>query len=151
MPGSSRKRHKREDSFLESVRDLLRTLSQEVHEVKQSIEELKVRTPEWSNSFATYGDDTCWDDWHAWYSLGMEGEPSWDVGDSIVQLLPVISETNETTLTKEILLAYRYCAENGDGGCSLRCVSTKGEDVLENEPKESKFNCCGCWQPLPTS
>jgi len=131
------------------VRDLLHSLSQEVHEVKQSIEGLKTRAPTWSNTFGTPGDGTYWDDWddwHAWYSLGMESGVSWDLGQPTEHLLPEISENSETVLTKEMLLAYKSCKDSGD--CNLSQERDRSTLHSQNRTVSQAPELQGVWEPI---
>ena len=114
MPGSSRKRHAREATFLESVREVLQSLSNDVREVKQCIKELQVPLTVYPDMFTYAGNASGWDDWSAWYGLGFDGELTYDAPDSAQGSQPALtSAANTTALTREAILAYRCCAQSG--------------------------------------
>ena len=121
MPGSSRKRHKREATFLENVQDLLRRLSSEIQEVKQCIKELQVAPASNSGTFP-YNDlagscdklepitstqwywpmlDSTWcssfDSSHC--AEGNNNEQTWNV------LAQAFIPADETVITRDALLA----------------------------------------------
>lgn len=101
-----RHRARREAFFLESVRDILQTLSSEISEVKACIKELQAsRNIQPMQSFAGMSDGT-WDNW-MWYPSECS---SWGHGvdeqlTSTVTSPPVPIYTD--VLSRETLLAYR--------------------------------------------
>ena len=130
MPGSSRKRHKREGTFLENVQDLLQILSSEIQEVKQCIKELQVAPTSNSGTFP-YNDLTgSWDklepitstQWYwpmldsTWCSSfdsshcaeGNNNEQTWNV------LAQAFVPTDETVITRDVLLANLPSESNRD-------------------------------------
>jgi len=112
MPGSSRRRHKREATFLESVQELLESLSSEIKEVKQCIKELQVAPTSYASTLPYNDFVGSWDDWSAWYSLGFDETFSCDGGAPVCSPEATASPAADIqVLPRETLLAYQHVSD----------------------------------------